>query len=290
VSLTAEQFARAAALELRQLKLRQLERMSYRQLRALLAGDPAEALEWVLSAAEHGVPAAQLRLGRMLLEGLGVPRDEKAAFEWFSRAARVGNAEAANMVGRCHENGWGVPVDLACAALHYRSAAAAGYDWGEYNFGNLLFDGRGIERDVPQALYWYLRAARQGHGRAMNLIGRCLEEGWGCPRSPQDAAYWYRRSAEAGYFRGQLNHALVLSEQGDVEDAARWFWKSAITGDSTFRRIVTAALANATHPALLDVAARIREISSASALAGATIGDPQSRAPCARAAALYPAR
>jgi uncharacterized protein len=275
VSLTAEQFARASAMETRLLKLRQLERMTHRQLRTLLAGDPSEAAEWVLSAAEHGVPAAQLRLGRMLLEGLGVPRDEKAALEWFSRAARAGNAEAANMVGRCYENGWGVRVDLACAAVHYRASATAGHDWGEYNFANLLFDGRGIERDVPHALKWYLRAARQGHGRAMNLIGRCLEEGWGCPRSPQDAAYWYRRSAETGYFRGQLNHALMLAEQGDCEHAARWFWQSAVAGDPAFRRIVAVALAKATHPALLDVAARIREISSATRPEGTPARDPR---------------
>ena len=45
----------------------------------LLTGDPAEAAVWVRSAAEYGVPAAQLRLGRMLLEGNGVERDERAA-------------------------------------------------------------------------------------------------------------------------------------------------------------------------------------------------------------------
>lgn len=250
------------------MRLARMLRMSDRELKDALGGDPAEAAEWVLSAAEHGVPAAQLRLGRMLLEGRGLPRDERAALGWFSRAARRGagaadGAEAENMIGRCYENGWGTPVDLAAAASHYRSSALGGHDWGEYNFGNLLFDGRGIARDVPQALHWYLRAARQGHGRAMNLLGRCLDEGWGVPRSPDDAAYWYRRSAETGYFRGELNYALVLAEQGHGARAAEWFWKAAAGGDAATRRVIEVALAGSRDPTLIEVAERVRRMARA---------------------------
>jgi uncharacterized protein len=258
MSLTAGQFARAQALEARQLRLSRMLRMTPRELEVLLTGDPAEAAEWVLSAAEHGIAAAQLRLGRMLLEGTGVARDERAALAWFSRAAGGGNAEAMNMVGRCHENGWGTPADFALAVSHYRASARGRHDWGEYNFGNMLFDGRGIARDLPLALYWYLRAARQGHGRAMNLLGRCLEEGWGCSRSLDDAAYWYRRSAESGYFRGQLNHALMLVQHGFEAAAADWFWKAAEGGNDEIRRSIAGVLAAATEPALMQVGARVR--------------------------------
>ena len=71
MALTPEQFARAAAFEAHQERLARLQRMSYRELQVLLTGDPEEAAVWVHSAAEYGVPAAQLRLGRMLLEGHG---------------------------------------------------------------------------------------------------------------------------------------------------------------------------------------------------------------------------
>ncbi len=261
MGLTAAQFARAAALEAQQLRVSRMLRMSDRDLRALLTGDPADAAEWVSSAAEHGIPAAQIRLGRMLLDGRGVARDEEAALDWFSRAARLGSAEAMNMVGRCHENGWGVLVDLALAASHYESSALGRHDWGEYNFGNMLFDGRGVARDLPQALYWYLRAARQGHGRAMNLLGRCLEEGWGCPRSPADALYWYRRSAESGYFRGALNYALVLTERGCAVPAAEWFCKAASEGNADIRHAILRVLASASDPALIEAAERVRALS-----------------------------
>ncbi len=258
--LSRDQFARAAAHEARELKVRRLLRMSGQELRTLLMGDPAVAADWVRSAAEHGLPAAQLRLGRMLLEGRGVPRDEREAYGWFARAAERGDPEAANMLGRCLENGWGVPVCWEQAAEQYRRSAAAGYDWGEYNFANMLFDGRGVALDRPQALYWYLRAARQGHARAMNLIGRCLEEGWGCRRSLVEARYWYRRSAECGYFRGQFNHASALAEQGCGARAAEWFWKAAIGGTAEIRGALLATLARATHPALVQLTGRVRHL------------------------------
>jgi TPR repeat protein len=260
VSLTREQFARAAALEADQLRLQKLQRLSCGQLHALLAGDPAHALAWVRSAAQCGVQAAQLRLGRMLLEGQGLARNEFSAFRWFKCAASRGDPEALNMLGRCHENGWGVPVDLQLAANHYKSSADAGHDWGQYNLGNLYFDGRGVTRDLRQAFCWYLRSASQGHARAMNLLARCLEEGWGCSPKPADAADWYRCSAQAGYFRGQFNHAIELTRRGQYARAAQWFWSAAKLGDANMRQTIIIALAQSRDPALTQINERVREL------------------------------
>lgn len=265
MSLTTAQFERAAALERCQQKLAQLARMSSGGLRALLAGKPEEAADWVRCAAECGVTAAQVRLGRMLLDGTGAPRDEAAALRWFTRAAAQRDPEALNMVGRCHENGWGVSPDLERAAVSYRASAAGGHDWGQYNFGNMLFDGRGVPRDRRQALRWYLSAASQGHARAMNLVGRCLEEGWGCRQSPEEAVYWYERSAAAGYFRAQFNYAALLAERGSAVAAAQWFAKALAGGDGDMLRAITAALAPASHPALRRVRARALELLAAGA-------------------------
>ena len=263
MALTRVQLTRASMMEESQRRLERLARMSSGSLHALLTGDPVEAAAWVRCAAECGVAAAQLRLGRMLLQGSGVERDERAAFDWFARAAGQEDADAMNMVGRCHENGWGVPVNLERAAASYRASADRGHDWGQYNFANLLFDGRGVAPDRPQALRWYLLAASQGHGRAMNMVARCLEEGWGCRPNIGEAAYWYRESAKAGYFRGQFNHAVLLAQRGRCEPAAGWFWKAAVGGDASMRRAIAAALAADAHPALRRVRARIVELAPA---------------------------
>ncbi len=200
-----------------------LQRMEASELRRLLELDPAEAAPWVRAAARLGLVEGQIRLGQMLLDGLGVARDEVAALSWFLSAARKGAPTAMNMAGRCYENGWGAATDLGEAAHWYARSAEAGHDWGEYNYANMLFDGRGTTQDQQQAVQLYLRAAGHGHARAMNLLARCYEEGWGTPRDPARAFRWYRASAEAGYFRAQFNYAAVLVALDQVDEALGWF-------------------------------------------------------------------
>jgi len=257
MSLTAQDLARVEAAEASQQRMHRLQRMSHYELRALLSGDPAEAAVWITSAAEYGLPAAQLRLGRMLLDGDGVARNAALAIFWFRRAADQLDAEAMNMMGRCHENGWGTPPDPGAATHWYRQSAHRGHDWGQYNFANMLFDGRGIKQDGALALQWYRRAAQQGHSRAMNLLGRCCEEGWGCPKDMVAAFEWYRRSARAGYFRGQFNYAALLSDHGFHGEAAEWYWLAAETGTPQMRQAIAARLFHARDPALQAVRQRI---------------------------------
>jgi uncharacterized protein len=258
--LSAAVFARAAAAEQSQLRMIRMQAMNDRQLREVLGGDPVEALSWVRTAAEYGLPAAQLRLGRMLLEGEGIERNQELALFWFKRGAEQGDAAARNMVGRCLENGWGARVDLEAAAHWYELSANGSHDWGEYNFGNMLFDGRGVALDRGRALEWYRRAARQGHSRAMNLIGRCTEEGWGCRRNPEGAFEWYRLSAEYGYFRGRFNYAAALAERGRLAEAAEWFWKAAESGNEDMRQSIVVALARTLNPALRAARDRVKRL------------------------------
>jgi TPR repeat protein len=233
-----------------------LRRMKARELAALLSGDPAEAARWVELAARHGLAAAQLRLGRMLLAGTGVEKDEAAALGWFKTAARSGDADAMNMAGRCCENGWGTAKDNEAAAGWYRRSADAGHDWGEYNYANMLFDGLGVPVDLPMAVEWYRKACAQGHARAMNQVGRCHEEGWGVVRDLAVAADWYRQSAEGGYFRGQYNHAAMLAAQGRAREAAGWYGKAAEGGTLEIRRRIGRELLGGELPDLHAVGLR----------------------------------
>jgi TPR repeat protein len=185
--------------------------MTAPQLAAALSG--GDAASWVEAAAACGIAEAQVRLGRMLLEGRGIPKDERAAFACF--LASLPDRDAENMVGRCYENGWGTARDMARAEEHFRASADAGLDWAQYNLGHLLLDsGR---RD--EAFMRYMSAAAQGHVRAMNLVARCFEEGWGRPRDVAAARVWYRRSAEGGYFRGAYNYASLLAAEGRGDEA-----------------------------------------------------------------------
>ncbi len=221
-----------------------LTMMPPEELQQLLQG--SEAAVWVEAAAACGMPEAQLLLGRLLLEGQGVAKDERAAFACFLCAAKSGNADARNMVGRCYENGWGAPQDFARAGENYRLAAEAGLAWAQYNLGHLLLDGLGVARDRNEAFLWYMRAASSGHERAMNLVARCFEEGWGTARNPAAARNWYRKSAVGGYFRGAYNYASILAAEGCTTGARLWFQSALATAPEPTRTNIRQALGQ--HP------------------------------------------
>jgi TPR repeat protein len=225
-----------AAIEDRGARVAQLRSMTPAQLAAVLGGDPAEAEPWVRAAGASGIPQAQVRLGRMLLEGQGVPKDQASALRRFEHAAKTGDGDAMNMAGRCYENGWGAPADHVQAAGWYRRSAEAGHDWGEYNYAHMLFDGRGVAQDRTAAFAWYRKAADSGHARAMNLVARCLEAGWGVAVDPMAADRWYERSARAGYFRAQYNHALALFGRGQIDEGRAWLRQAFDGGDGAIRQ------------------------------------------------------
>jgi TPR repeat protein len=234
-----------------------LTMMRPEELRAILGGD--EAAPWVQAAAACGIPEAQIRLGRLLLEGRGVMKDAHAAFACFVCAARMGDAEAENMLGRCFENGWGTVPDVVRATEHYRIAAEAGLAWAQYNLGHMLLNGNGVTRDRDQAFAWYMRAATQGHERAMNLAARCFEEGWGTERSALAARHWYRKSAAGGYFRGAYNYATILAAEGCITGALIWFDRAIEQSSGPTRATILSALSHHAESRIRALARRVGE-------------------------------
>lgn len=224
-----------------------------------MQADPGAALAQVRDAARAGDVQAQMLYAQMLCEGRGVARDPVEGLHWHTLAANSGHAWAMNMVGRCHELGVGTPVNMELAAAWYRQSAAGGSPWGMYNHANLLATGRGVTRDPAQAFALYRRAAELGHAKSMNLVGRHYEEGWEIGRDPLRAADWYRRSAEGGDFRGQISHAGVLAQQGDIETAVFWLRCAAETARPDLLRHLAAELERSPHAALRATAAHLLE-------------------------------
>ncbi|AZD27632.1 tetratricopeptide repeat protein [Pseudomonas chlororaphis] len=235
-------------------QLRREEVLDGEQLRAMLEQSPARAAQAILLAAGEGVLDAQALLGQILLDGLGIERDQALALRWFTIAAKGGHLMARNMLGRCREHGWGCEADAKAAAGHYRQAAEAGLDWALYNYANLLATGRGVAENHALALNGYQRAAAMGHAKSMNLLGRYLEEGRHCPRDVAAACDWYRRSAEGGDFRGQFSHAAVLADAGRIDEALAWLGKALEGGNLNFLRVARGALLQAAHPQIRGLA------------------------------------
>ena len=149
------------------------------------AGD-AEALSWLLTAAEQGYGGAQATLGLLYLGGEGVEKDAPAAARWLCAAAGRGSGEALaaitgaaeagdpglqNTLGLMHLHGYGVPRNTAMAVRWVDAAATRGHPDGQYNLALLYAEGRGVARNDSAAVAWLEMAARAGHAGARNALG-----------------------------------------------------------------------------------------------------------------------
>jgi len=218
-----------------------------------------DAARLILAAAAAGQTHAQCLLGQILLDGHGIARDEVLARHWFALAAAQGDAQAQNLLGRCLQLGWGGAVDLPAAAVCYRKAAEQGLDWGQYNLAQMLAKGWGVALDLSAAFAWYQKAAAQGHAKALNLVGRFYEEGWVVEADPNKAFQHYRQSAEGGDFRGQCSYASMLTQRGQIAEAARWLRLASESATIPFLQKMHEVLQSSPHPELRQVAEEMQK-------------------------------
>ncbi len=160
-------------------------------------GKHRRAFHQFARAAQRGLPAAQFRLGRCYLLGLGTPSCPDAALRWLTRAAEGGDVEAQALLA---------------------SLALQGISVGEE--GGLLeaasrFAGR--PPDYQQAMKWGQRAAANGSAEAQTMLGYILTTGPDELRDVPRAALYYHEAAESGFARGQLGWALTLLRDGAAQ-------------------------------------------------------------------------
>jgi TPR repeat protein len=211
-----------------------LDALTPDQIAQRLSAPPEERTAFVRAAAEAGIAEAQTVYGQMLLDGAGVPIDQRAALGWFTRAAAQHHAMAINMVGRCYDLGWGTPVMKERAATCFRIAAEMGLDWAMYNYATLLALGEGVAEDKEAALGWLEKAAALGNAKAINFVGSFHEDGWVVPRDMGKAAECYAQAAEGGDFRGCFNHARMLGRAGKVDEALAWLARAGESATAAF--------------------------------------------------------
>jgi len=88
--------------------------------------DEVEARRWLALAAHQNFDTAQLDLGTWLIEGKGGARDLKAGFGWMKRAAAGGNVAAQNRLAKLYMGGIGTEPNAIDAAAWYFIARRQG--------------------------------------------------------------------------------------------------------------------------------------------------------------------
>jgi TPR repeat protein len=91
--------------------------------------DYATALRDLRKSAEQGSAPAELRLGSIYSQGLGVPQDYVNAVKWYLEAADQGNGAAQLKLGTMAARGRRMPKDNICALMWYNLAAARGVEY-----------------------------------------------------------------------------------------------------------------------------------------------------------------
>ena len=94
---------------------------------------------------------AQVNLGAMYADGLGVARDAVEAVRWFRVAADRGHAGAQYNLGFAYGEGRGVARDDAEAVRWLRLAADQGHPLAQATLGFAYAEGRGIAQDLVAA-------------------------------------------------------------------------------------------------------------------------------------------
>ena len=240
----------------------------YDGLAAQFRGDYERALSIFDRLARQGDRVAQVNLGQMYEDGLGVPKDSERATElyrkaweqgdfhaefklmyakgarvpeeaakaaaWYRSAAEQGFAHAMYELGSMYLEGKGMPEDEDQALEWFHKAAELGHGWGRFQAGYMYFRGPGRLEDRAEVVRWYLKGAERGYTNAIYPLGLLYARGDGVPEDDAEAIRWQRIGAEKGYSMSQFALALMY-ESGEgvpVDDAqaAHWFHKAAEQG------------------------------------------------------------
>ena len=135
---------------------------------------PAEALKYVMDAANGGNAKAQYEMGKMFEEGttVGVQRDFKEARKFFRLASRQGFPEAFLALGLMYmEGGRGAAVNFKVAAKALKEGAELGNAECMYRLGLIYKDGNEkFAADPIEAANFLRQAATKGHQDAKTLL------------------------------------------------------------------------------------------------------------------------
>jgi uncharacterized protein len=125
--------------------------------------DYATALRLFQPLAEKGDATAQVRLGTMYGDGVGVARDAAEALKWLRKAAEQGDAYGQGVLGVSLRGiGGGFPEDDAEAAKWARKAADQGNVPAQFVLGDMYEKGIGVPQDYVLAYMWFNLGAAHG--------------------------------------------------------------------------------------------------------------------------------
>jgi TPR repeat protein len=196
----------------------------------VLKPDLAAAAVLYRTAAQKGVPQAQLRWGLALRQGRGIEPNVAAGETWLRRAAAAGETEAAALVGYLYASGGELAPDYSEAMVWLRRAAEQGHAAAARMLAQLYLTGAAGEVDRGAAAEWLQRAAVMGDKPARSDLGNLVLAGRSAPER-LNVRDWFEQAANGGDLVAAFNFAICLAEGVNVDrderQAAVWLRRAA---------------------------------------------------------------
>ena len=140
--------------------------------------DYEEALYWYTLASESDQPEAVFNIGLLYLDGNAVEQNAATALDYFERAEALDVSAASYMIGTLQLSGeQGIPVDLEEGRERVRLAAIGGVPEAQFSYANLLLSGIGAPRRLRGVLsYFFSSSAPAGDPYLSYIWGRIAQE------------------------------------------------------------------------------------------------------------------
>lgn len=189
--------------------------------------DPEEATKLLRMAANQGSTEGQFNLGLLFLFGDAGVKDIAEGLKWVRKAADQGDSYAQYFLGFEHEQGVDTPTNYVEAARWFRMAAEQGQAGGQHGIGRCYLYGRGVEKDALEAAKWLRLAALQDSEDSQTDLGELYESGKGVPLDYVEAYAWYnvagKGCAAAREKRDLLEKRMASDQVTAAQTRARGF-------------------------------------------------------------------
>lgn len=196
--------------------------------------DFEKAAYWFHKAADCGLSIAQVQLGHLYRDGVGVPRSLNQAICWYEKAAAQGDISAMLALGELYKGRYCMKPNYCTAMKWFQMAANLGSYEGELQVAWLLVRGPSDSKKHRQALDILVHQANLGNPNALTQLGDYYFEGYSGCCDLKLARENYERaacigSAEAMFKLGMM-YVLAQGVERDYALATEWITKSANGG------------------------------------------------------------
>ena len=172
-----------------------------------------------------------MRLGRVLVDGLGGPVDRENGLRWLQYAADKDHLPALTLIGRVFLSP-GQDRDPVKAADFFKNAATRGDAEAKYYLGLLFQDGVGVIQNDAEAFSWMRGASEGGYGPAMLALSRYYTDGRGTDPDLDKARDWLTEAASAQVPEAQfaLANSYLTGPNADPVSAVPLLQSAATRG------------------------------------------------------------